>query len=281
MTRPRGNHRRSALERSTWIAWLPAALVLIVANPVAAAPPSASLLAAGVVGQAKTGTVKGRLVWGDDNIPPPKVLAETGKANKNPEICAKDTPIISHELVVDPKTKGVAYGFAYLIRPKGDSADVTRALIDKQPKVVLDQKNCEFLPYVLPLHKDQTLVIKSSDPTNHNVRFAGFNNPGINQVINGAGQIEVKLIADRLPLELHCDIHPWMKGWLMVFDHPFFTTTGPDGAFEIKDIPAGIQNVVVWHEKMGYATQGGGRGATLNVPAGGVADLGEIKLKPK
>ena len=100
-------------------------------------------------------------------------------------------------------------------------------------------------------------------------------------MINGGqGQIEVKLVADRLPLELHCDIHPWMKGWLMVFDHPFFTTTGPDGSFEIEGRSGGNQNLVVWHEKMGYATQGGARGTTVNVPAGGVADVGEIKLDP-
>ena len=111
---------------------------------------------------------------------------------------------------------------------------------------MLDQKLCEFQPYVLPFHKDQTLVIKSSDPTNHNVRFSGFGNPGINQMIAPKGQLEVKLVPDR-PLELHCDIHTWMKGYLMVFDHPFFTTTAADGAFEISGIPAVDQNLVLWH----------------------------------
>ena len=124
--RPIGKHR-PRLWTDRIVVWLSAALVLILPDPAAAAPPSAGLLAAGVVGQAKTGTIKGRLVWGDDNIPPAKVLAEKGKANKDPEICAKDAPIMSRELVVDPKTKGVAYGFAYLVRPKGDSADATQA----------------------------------------------------------------------------------------------------------------------------------------------------------
>ncbi len=278
--RQRGKYLCSALDRSKSLVWLSAALILIFPEPAAAAPPSVGLLAAGVVGQAKTGTIKGRLVWGGENIPPAKVLAEKGQANKNPEICAKDAPIVSRELVVDPKTKGVAYGFAYLVRPKGDAAAATQALVAKAPKVVLDQKNCEFQPYVLPLHKDQTLVIRTSDPLNHNIRFAGFNNPGINQVVSGIGQIEVKLVPDRLPLELHCDIHPWMKGYLMVFDHPFFATTGPDGAFEIKDVPEGRQNLVVWQEKVGYASPGGGRGISLNVHGGEVVDVGEIKLDP-
>jgi hypothetical protein len=205
----------------------------------AAPPAAANVLALGAVGQGTTGSIKGQLVWGDDKVPPVKVKVEAGKAPRDPEICAKNTAIMSRELVVDPKTKGVSFAFAYLVRPKGDFAEAVKQLVAKEPKVVLDQKNCEFHPYVLPFHRDQTLLIKSSDATNHNVRFSGFANPGINQLIAAQGQLEVKLVADRLPLELRCDIHNWMDGYLMVFDHPFFTTTGTDGAFELKGIPGG------------------------------------------
>jgi len=275
----RWQDRRSALDRSQNLVWLSWAALLIFPHPGEASPPATGLPATSLVGQAQTGTIKGRLVWGDQNIPPAKVLVEKGQSKNDPDICAKDQPILSRELVVDPKNKGVAYGFAYLVRPTGDFDQATRDLIAKQPKVVLDQKSCEFQPYVLPFHKDQTLVIKSSDPKNHNVRFGGFNNPGINQVVGPMGQIEVKLAPDR-PLELHCDIHPWMRGYLMVFDHPFFTTTGLDGAFEIKGVPAGDQKLIVWQEKVGYVTSGGGRGMAVTVRAGDVTDVGEIKLDP-
>jgi len=272
--------RWSTLDRSKHLVWFFWAVLLIFPHPGEASPPAAGLLAAGLVGQAQSGTIKGRLVWGDENIPPAKVLVEKGKSDKDPDICAKDEPIMSRSLVIDPKNKGVAHGFAYLVRPKGDSAEAIRDLVARRSKVVLDQKSCEFQPYVLPLHKDQTLVIKSSDPKSHNVRFAGFNNPGINQTVAPQGQLEVKLVADRLPLELHCDIHPWMKGYLMVFDHPFFTTTGTDGAFEIKGVPAGDQSLIVWQEKVGYVTPGLSRGMPVTVRAGEVTDVGVIKLDP-
>ena len=245
-----------------------------------AAPPSGGVLAAALVAQAQTGTIKGRLVWGDENVPPPKVLIEKGKSEKDPDVCAKDETIYSRDLVIDPKSKGVAFAFAYLVRPKGDSSAAVKELVAKTPKVNLDQKGCEFQPYALPFHQDQALLIKSSDPKGHNVRYSGFKNAGINQTIKPNGELEVKLVADRVPMELHCDIHPWMKGYLMVFDHPYFTTTGSDGSFEITGIPAGEQNLVVWQNKVGYVTQGLARGMAVTVRAGEVTDVGEIKLDP-
>ena len=108
--------------------------------------------------------------------------------------------IPSRELVVDPKTKGVAYGFAYLVRPRGTNPDAVKDLLTRSPKVELDQKNCEFLPYVLAIHQDQTLVIKSSDPVNHNVRYSAFTNAPFNQILAPNGEIQIKLVAERRPI---------------------------------------------------------------------------------
>ena len=197
--------------------------------PCARRPPCrpAGLLALGAVGQANDGTIKGRLVWGGENVPPAVVLVAKGQAQKDPNVCAKNQAILSHDLEVDPKTKGVAYGFAYLVSPQGEAIpQVVQELITKKPKVEMDQKNCDFLPHSVAIHQDQTLVMKSSDPVSHNVRLTGFNNPGINQVIAPNGQLDVKLVAERLPMQVACDIHPWMHGHVMVFDHPFFAVTG-------------------------------------------------------
>ncbi len=63
-----------------------------------------------MVGQANCGTIKGRLVWGGDNVPPAVVLEKQGQAQKDPNVCAKDQSILSHEMEVDPKTKGSLMG---------------------------------------------------------------------------------------------------------------------------------------------------------------------------
>jgi hypothetical protein len=245
-----------------------------------AAPPAPLLLAAGAIGQGQTGTIKGRLVWGDDKIPEAKELVAKGKAAKDPDICAVKGSITSRDIVVDPKTQGVSYGIAYLRRPTGDFTEQVKKLLDKNPTVVLDQKGCEFQPYILAFHKDQKLILKSSDPVGHNVRFSGFTNSGINTMIAPSGQFQTALEAEKLPMELHCDIHSWMKGWLLVLDHPFVAITGADGSFEIKDVPAGNQNLLVWHSEVGFTNPGAGRGVAVSVKAGEATDAGEFKVDP-
>jgi hypothetical protein len=260
-----------------------AALVIHFGSPghVVASPPTPASTLNAVVGQAQYGTVKGRLVWGGDDVPPVRVLEAKGKAQKDPNVCAKNQSILSRELVVDPKTKGVSYAFAYILRPKGTNPEAIKDLLAKQPKLELDQSNCEFLPYVLPMYQEQTLIVKASDPgINHNVRLNAFTNPGLNQNLAPGGQLPLKLVAERLPIKLNCDIHPWMKSYVMVFDHPFFTTTGTDGSFEITGVPAGTQNLVIWQETVGYASRGAGRGMPVMVTPGEVTDVGEIKLDP-
>jgi len=257
------------------------ALILAIAprpsDRAGAAPPAAASVTASLLGQIEHGTIRGRLVWGGEDAPAPKVLVPIGKASNNPEICAKDAPVLDQALLVDPKTKGVANCVAYLVFHPG----AVKEPFAQHPTVVLDQRNCEFRPYVLPMHQDQTLVIKTSDPMiNHNVRMTPFTNNPLNQTLGPGARLEVRLVAERQPIELACDIHPWTQAWLLVFDHPYFATTGADGSFEIKGAPVGSQQLVVWH-KSGFVTPGRARGMTVEIKAGEAVDVGEIKLDPK
>lgn len=228
--------------------------------------------------QGSYGTIKGRLVWGGAEMPKPKIEQAKGKATKDPEVCAKDSPILSQELVVDPKTKGVAHGFAYLVRPKGSNPEQLAHLLKQHPKVEVDQKNCEFIPHCTAMNKGQALIFKSSDPASHNVRYAGFNNNAFNTTIPPNASVERKLVAERLPIPVACDIHPWMKAYVMVFDHPFFAVTKDDGSFEIKGVPAGAQKIVLWQEKVGFVTPNRAAGKPIDVKPGEVLDLGDLVM---
>lgn len=246
------------------------ALALAAATAGLAAPASAD----------DFGTIKGRVVWGGSTAPEPKVAVEKGKATKDVEVCGVNGPIVSEELVVDPASKGVANAIIFLVKPAGKNADAVKALLKAEPSVVLDQKDCVFIPHVTALYKEQPLTIKSSDPVGHNVRYNSFGGASLNQMLAAGGTMEVKLEPERLPFQVNCDIHPWMTGYVAVFDHPFFAVTGKDGSFEIKGVPAGAQNLVVWQEKVGFVNEGRAKGMPVAVKAGSASDLGEIKLDP-
>ena len=97
------------------------------------------------------------------------------------------------------------------------------------------------------------------------------------------------LQAEERPVMLSCDIHPWMKGRIAVFDHPYFALTRDDGTFEIKDAPAGDYLIYIQHEMVGWLHAprefdkdkgtGGKAGQPITIPADGTLDLGKIEFQ--
>lgn len=260
LTGPIGLRKAAALAASTLLALAPA---------LQAGPPPA---------QSATGTIKGKLIWAAGPVPVAKVDVAKDDPKVKDAVC-KVKPILNKDIVVDPVTKGVADAFAYLVKPAGDYSAAEAALLAKNPNVLIDQVKCEFVPYATVVHKDQKLVFKSSDPVGHNIRFSSFNNGAVNQMLAPNGKMAYPIKKEeRRPIEIKCDIHPWMKGYFFVLEHPLVAVTKPDGSFEITGIPAGKQQLVLWQSTKGYVTDGGNKGMSVDVPAGGVADVGEVKI---
>lgn len=257
-------------------------------NPLLASALGLAVLAGSLVtgraamAQGGFGTIKGRLVWGGADLPKADAKVKQGDAAvKDAEVCAKET-IPNEDYVVDSATKGVANGFAYLVNVKGSNPEAEKALLEKSPTVVFDQKNCRFLPHSLALHKNQKLVFKSSDPIGHNVHYDGFQVGSFNQMVAPNGALPVAFaVADKNIIPLKCDLHNWMTANFMVFDHPFFAVTKPDGSFEITGVPAGTQRLIVRQESVGFVTPGARQGVEVEVKPGDVTDVGDIKLMPK
>jgi hypothetical protein len=82
-----------------------------------------------------------------------------------------------------------------------------------------------------------------------------------------------------LPLCVQSDTLPWVNGNIAVFAHPYFAVTDADGAFEIKDAPAGKYRLVVWN--FAYNNGADGRaGQSIAIPTDTRVDLGEIVFTP-
>jgi len=56
-------------------------------------------------------------------------------------------------------------------------------------------------------------------------------------------------------LELTSELRPWMRGWVAVFDHPYFAVTDASGGFTIEGVPPGSYLLTAWHERMGRTEQ--------------------------
>jgi hypothetical protein len=54
-------------------------------------------------------------------------------------------------------------------------------------------------------------------------------------------------------VRLLCNVHPKMEAWILVLPNPYFTKTGSDGNYSLRDVPAGGYELRIWHEKLKFA----------------------------
>ncbi len=239
-------------------------LLLIVAT-IAAAPLATA---------ADWGSIKGRFVA---DGPPPQL---TPLVIDKDEFCKEKMPKNGRVLI--GKDNALANAVVYLFVRRGTKVEVHPDFSDamKDPSV-LDNHFCSFHPRVTAVRTGQPLLIKNTDPVGHNTRTELFN-----ETI-GAGEERTKTIdkAFPLPTPVSCGIHPFMQGYLLIQDHPYMAVSGDDGAFEIKNVPAGKQTFQFWHEtgylkgvKLSTGTTSNRGQASLTIEPGKTLDLGTIKV---
>lgn len=122
--------------------------------------------------------------------------------------------------------------------------------------VVSDQKGCIFLPRVIAAQVDQPVRFSNSDPSAHNVHGLPDHSRQWNFSLSVKGAARtITVDKPEAMIEMKCDIHPWMKAYLGVFDHPYFALSGADGRFTLQNVPAGDYTIEVWHERLGSQSQ--------------------------
>jgi plastocyanin len=123
----------------------------------------------------------------------------------------------------------------------------------------LDQSTCVYRPRVQGVVEGQTLVITNSDKTLHNVHTYLDDKTVFNKAqppVEGLPPVEwVSKAGSGGLFVARCDVHPWMRAYVAVTPHPWFAVTGEDGAFELKDVPAGTWQIEAWQEKYGTQKQ--------------------------
>jgi hypothetical protein len=235
---------------------------------------------------AQWGSIKGKVVI--DEVPTLKPLIAKGDPAgiaKDPAVCAaQDVP--DESLVVDEKTKGVANVVIYL-RKKPEKADQIHPKFQnpEAATVLYDQMGCKFIPHIALVQTNQKLRVVSGDPIAHNTRGSPLKNMGFNFIVKPSDREGTDIpfkIAENQPIEVTCDIHRWMKGYLLIVDHPYSALTKADGTFEITDLPPGELEFRAWQERVGYVSPTAGeRSFKVKVTAGKATEVPTIKLTAK
>ena len=212
------------------------------------------LTACGSVSAEDYGTLEGQFVLDGAPLELEPLIAKGDSSAKDAEVCAANG-VPDETLVVNPKNQGIANICLYIRKaPKSIHPDLEDS---EDEEVVFDQKGCRFTPHLMIVRTDQTVLVKSGDPINHNTRGSPFNNEPFNFIVapNDRKGVEVNMPKSELrtpPVKVSCDIHPWMSAYWMVTDHPYVAVTDADGKFKIEKIPAGEHTFRVWHERSGY-----------------------------
>jgi hypothetical protein len=69
-------------------------------------------------------------------------------------------------------------------------------------------------------------------------------------------------------VEVRCVQHPWTRGYIAVFAHPYFAVTENNGSFKIDSLPPGTYKMMVWREGMSKPME-----QQIQVTAGGLAKV--------
>jgi plastocyanin len=191
----------------------------------------------------------------------------TGTPPPNPPIWMRDDPMCR-------ASGATAVQEAVVAGPGGRLANVFVRLLGTFPEtpvptasVAIDQQGCLYIPRMVGIRVGQPLRVSNSDQGTHNVHGISSGSDGFNVAQPMAGMSNEFRLKTEGILRLVCDLHPWMVAFVGVVGHPYFAVTGPDGMFEIRNVPAGTYSVEAWHERLGVVT------SSVGVEPGGVADV--------
>jgi len=193
-----------------------------------------------------TGAIVRGTVRFEGKVPPPKTIDMTADP-----VCAKQHPgAVTLQEVVTDSSGDLQNVVVFVSDGLGDQKFDPPA-----QAATVEQKGCMYLPHVMAVRAGQPLQVVNDDATSHNIHPTPANNREWNKAEPPNSKLEEAFAREEIAIPVKCNLHPWMKGYIAVFKHPFFAVTGKDGAFDLSNLPPGSYTITAWHEKLGSSTQ--------------------------
>ncbi len=182
------------------------------------------------------GTIEGVVEFAGATVPKDPVM----KLSSETKYCGTSLPA-SKYLIKDKKVENVVVSITDIKAGKA---------VPTEP-VTLTNMKCVFVPHVAIGYQGGKLVQKNDDPIFHNIHTYLNGKTMFNIGLPEKGSSVAKPLLRTGLMEVTCDSHPWMHGFIQIFDHPYAAVTNAGGQFEIKDVPPGTYTIEAWHEGLG------------------------------
>ena len=125
----------------------------------------------------------------------------------------------------------------------------SQMLHTKPQKKIIDQRNLKFIPTVVAIMAGETVDFPNNDKTWHNVYSKGGAND-FDLGLYASGKTRSKKFDKPGVARILCNAHPNMEAFVVVKDHPGFSTTDSRGNYEIKNVPLGKVRVEIWYPNL-------------------------------
>lgn len=164
------------------------------------------------------------------------------KVNKNRDFCGNEVP--NESLLVSPR--GGLQNAVIMLR-----GGKTKRKESKLETLVLDNKNCAFVPHVQVAPLESEILLLNSDPILHDAHARLGTETLFNVGLPAWRQVKKRLTREGI-VKVECDVlHTWQSAYIVVTSSPYFAVTDEKGEFVIEAVPIGNYEVEVWHEQLG------------------------------
>ncbi len=192
-------------------------------------------------GTAWGGTIRGTVRFTGATFEPKKLPVTV-----DDYVCGKEKD--AEDIVLSPE-QGIRHVVVSL-QPPPPGATWPRSL----PIVQMDQGQCVFVPHVVVVPVGGTMEFLNNDRLLHNLHSASKRNRTFNRTQPRGRTIPIVFKKPEI-IRVDCDLHPWMRAWVVVAEHPFYAVTNDQGEFILDHVPPGEYALQLWQESLGVVTQ--------------------------
>ena len=121
-------------------------------------------------------------------------------------------------------------------------------------KVIVDQIDKEFVPFVLPVYVGASVSFPNRDNIRHHVY--SFSSPKKFELPLYIGTPAAPVVFDKPGVvALGCNIHDWMLAYIYVVATPYFAKTAGSGKAQLDGLSPGAWEARVWHPRLRAETE--------------------------